>query len=169
MQSRIAKFEKVSWEQFQDVTRRIHPYIYSLDELRQAYEELKLPTRATKGSAGYDFYFPYSAIGIPESDTVLIPTGVRVAMDPGYVLMLYPRSSYGIKYGMNFANTVPIIDSDFYNSKTEGHILIMASAKEGFNLYQGDRYMQGVFLPYGITADDEVTIAREGGLGSTGR
>ena len=69
-------------------------------------------------------------------------------------------------------NTVGIIDSDYYGSDNEGHIFIKITndSNEGktLSLKKGDGFAQGVFLPYGVTSDDEAAALRNGGFGSTG-
>ena len=92
-------------------------------------------------------------------------------MNEVYVLKLYPRSGLGFKYRLQLNNTVGIIDSDYYYSDNEGHIFakITNDSNEGktVELKAGDGFMQGIFLEYGITIDDDATEIRNGGLGST--
>lgn len=163
---RIAKFEKVSKEQ----------YLEAITDLAGVdavigLEDLKLPQRATKGSAGYDFFSPVGFTLHP-GETVKFPTGVRVKMEEGWVLMCYPRSGLGFKYRLQLNNTVGIIDSDYYYAENEGHIWVKLTndSKEGKDviIYPGDAIMQGVFTEYGITVDDEEDGIRIGGFGSTG-
>ncbi len=159
---RIAKFEFVSEVQF----------VYSCDKgnAKEIYQSLKLPQRATIGSAGYDFYAPFDIVLAP-GETVKIPTGIRVKMEPNYVLKLYPRSGLGFKYRLQLNNTVGIIDSDYYDSDNEGHIFAKITNDSNENktvtLQKGEAFMQGIFVEYGITFDDEVTAIRNGGFGST--
>lgn len=157
---RIAQFEKVSLEQF----------LSTCSEGKEAYEKLKLPQRATSGSAGYDFYMPYDLTLAP-GKTALIPTGIRARMQDGWVLCLFPRSGLGFKFRMQLNNTVGIIDADYYHSDNEGHIQakITNDSRENkvLELKQGQGFMQGIFLPFGITEDDEVNTIRNGGFGST--
>lgn len=157
---RIAQFEKVSLEQF----------LSTCPEGKEAYEKLKLPQRATSGSAGYDFYMPYDLTLAP-GKTALIPTGIRARMQDGWVLCLFPRSGLGFKFRMQLNNTVGIIDADYYHSDNEGHIQakITNDSRENnvLELKQGQGFMQGIFLPFGITEDDEVNTIRNGGFGST--
>lgn len=89
-------------------------------------------------------------------------------MNEDWVLMLFPRSSLGFKYQMRIVNTVPVIDSDYYNSDNEGHIMLKITTEKELHVEAGDKIIQGVFLPYGITEDDEVAAIRNGGIGSTG-
>ena len=157
---RIAQFEKVSLEQF----------LSTCPEGKEAYEKLKLPQRATSGSAGYDFYMPYDLTLAP-GQTALIPTGIRARMQDGWVLCLFPRSGLGFKFRMQLNNTVGIIDADYYHSDNEGHIQakITNDSRENkvLELKQGQGFMQGIFLPFGITEDDEVNTISNGGFGST--
>lgn len=100
-------------------------------------------------------------------DSVLIPTGIRAKMDLDYVLMLFPRSSLGFKYGLQLDNSVGIIDSDYYNSDNEGHIMAKVHACKEFSLSAGSRFIQGVFLQYGLANEEDVLTERNGGIGST--
>ena len=162
---RIAKFEKVSFEQFKtgfDNESEI--------KIKEFYELLKLPKRATKGSAGYDFYAPFDIILAP-GETIKVPTGIRAKMEDNYVLKLYPRSGLGFKYRLQLNNTVGIIDSDYYYSDNEGHIFAKITNDSNENktveIKQGTGFMQGIFVEYGITIDDDATETRNGGFGST--
>ena len=129
-----------------------------------------LPKRSTKHSAGYDFFAPAEFILKP-GETVKIPTGIRVEMQPEWVLKCYPRSGLGFKYRLQLNNTVGIIDSDYYYSDNEGQIFakITNDSNEGktVEVEAGDGFMQGIFVQYGITLDDDVTEVRNGGFGST--
>lgn len=162
---RVAKFEKVSFEQFKKG-------FDNKDEstIKEYYDNIRLPKRATKGSAGYDFFIPYD-VTITPGETVKIPTGIRVCMNEDYVLKLYPEAGLGFKYRLQLNNTVGIIDSDYYYSDNEGHIFakITNDSNEGktVELKAGDGFMQGIFLEYGITIDDDATEIRNGGFGST--
>ena len=166
---RIAKFEKVSLEQFMGVIKEDFPE-YTEEDIKDMYESVELPKRATRGSAGYDFYAPF-AFSLPAGSTIKIPTGIRARMDEDWVLKLYPRSGLGFKYRLQLNNTVGIIDSDYYYSDNEGHIMakITNDSKEGKNLEisAGMGFMQGIFLEYGITEDDDAQGIRNGGFGST--
>ena len=89
----------------------------------------------------------------------------------GWVLQLFPRSSLGFTYRLQFNNTVGIIDSDYFESDNEGHIFIkmMNDSTEGktVQIRKGDGFAQGIFLPFGICEDDDVQKQRNGGFGST--
>lgn len=172
---RIAKFEKVSFEQFKkDWIKNLqhYPYLCQDEIIIDIYNKIKMPKRATSGSAGYDFFMPMN-LNLAKRMDVLIPTGVRCKIDDGWVLKEYPRSSQGFKYGVHLANTVGIIDSDYYYSDNEGHIFMKlvndSSLSETIRFNQGDAFCQGIFVEYGITYDDEATGTRNGGFGSTSK
>ena len=159
---KIARFEKVSEKRFQeDLT-----LLGNADMMN--YEELVLPQRATSGSAGYDFYSP-AEILLKPGETCRIPTGIRCRIDEGYVLQLYPRSSFGFKYQMRLLNTVGIIDSDYYDADNEGHIIvgIVNDGNRELAIHKGDRFVQGVFYRYGLAEEAENSRERHGGFGST--
>lgn len=166
---RVAQFFKVSREQFLSSMREDFPQ-YSQEDLSDMYDSIKLPRRATKGSAGYDFFAPF-AFSLPAGSTIKIPTGIRVRMDEDWVLKLYPRSGLGFKYRLQMNNTVGIIDSDYYHSDNEGHIFIKMTnaSNEGktVEVAAGSGFAQGIFLEYGITVDDDADGVRNGGFGST--
>ena len=163
---RIAKFEKVSFEQFQSGFDNL----FSVEELREIYEELPLPKRATKGSAGYDFFAPFD-ITLAPGQTIKIPTGIRAKMEDNWVLKLYPRSGLGFKFRLQLNNTVGIIDSDYYHSSNEGHIFAKITNDTNENrtieIKSGVGFMQGIFVEYAITFDDDTDSIRNGGFGST--
>ena len=133
-------------------------------------EEIPLPRRATAGSAGYDFTATFTVtLGPGESET--IPTGIRVKMDPGWVLLLFPRSSLGYRYELRLSNTVGVIDSDYWYADNEGHIMVRVhnGGSKPVTIVKGDRFCQGIFVPFGTADEEEVTAARHGGFGSTDR
>ena len=160
---RIAQFEKVSPEQFKSGS--------GLDNADAVYEGIKLPARATKGSAGYDIYAPFD-ITLSPGETIKVPTGIRAKIEDGWVLSIYPRSGLGFKHRCQLDNTVGIIDADYYNSSNEGHIMIKISCDahdEGHSatVEAGDGFAQGIFTQFGITVDDSADGVRDGGFGST--
>ena len=163
---RIAQFEKVSFEQFYEALKEN----FQIDKIEEIYKDIKLPQRATSGSAGYDFYMPYF-LEIEPLQTYKIPTGIRVKIEQGWFLSIYPRSSLGFKYRLQLNNTVGIIDSDYYNATNEGHIFIKIynSSNEKITLSKGAGFAQGIFMEYGITYDDDVSSLRTGGIGSTNK
>lgn len=164
----IAKFEKVSFEQFEKDWLKCFP---DTQDVKAVYDSIKLPQRATVGSAGYDFYAPQD-ITFENDKSTLVPTGIRSKIDEGWVLSIYPRSGLGFKHRCQLDNTVGIIDSDYYNSSNEGHIMIKIScdahdAGHSAVVNSGDGFAQGIFTPFGITVDDEADGVRDGGFGST--
>ena len=185
---RVAKFEKVSFEIFKESMFK-QPWFVSYknaltgvlsDEsmneimepfLKQWYDNIKLPNRATKGSAGYDFYAPTN-FTIPDDGTsVIIPTGIRCNMEEGYVLSIYPRSGMGFKYRVSLDNTVGIIDQDYYYADNEGHIMIKlhSGVNEKIDIKEGTAFAQGLLSEFCITIDDDADGIRTGGFGSTSK
>ena len=165
----VGKMEKVSFERFygdwQDTFGAC-----SEESCREIYDAIKLPARATAGSAGYDFYAPVD-VTLHPGETVKIPTGIRVRMQEDWVLMCFPRSGLGFKYRLQLNNTVGIIDSDYYGAANEGHIFARitndSNEEKVCEIAAGTGFMQGIFVPYGITEDDAATEVRTGGFGST--
>ena len=153
---RIARFEKVSEKE------------YAKSAPAELYDGIILPKRATSGSAGYDFFAP-EAFTLNAGETIKIPTGIRVKIEEGWVLSIYPRSSLGFKYRLTLDNTVGIIDSDYYFAENEGHIFIKMTncGDKPLAVEAGKAFAQGVFTEYGITYDDDCSATRTGGLGST--
>ena len=163
--NKIAKFKKVSLDQFIKDCEKNDLHIF---DYKSFYDELELPTRATTGSAGYDFKLPFPMTFAPHS-TYLIPSGIRAKIEEGWVLMCFPRSGLGFKYRMQLDNTCGVIDSDYAYSDNEGHIMfkITNHSDKTVKLNQGDGFVQGIFLQFGTTVDDNVTEKRNGGFGST--
>ena len=166
-----AKFYKVSYEQFEEGFLDYNANA-SKEIIHNIYNELKLPKRATKGSAGYDFYTPID-VYLKPGETLKIPTGIRCEMKERWVLMIYPRSGLGFKYRLQLNNTVGVIDSDYFYSDNEGHIFIKITndSNEGkiVDVKKGQGIAQGIFMQYGIVEDDDVSELRNGGFGSTTR
>lgn len=190
------RFEKVSFEQFFKDYQSLKPnsearYVEEwLENLRfspqwveeNIYNKIKIPARATVGSAGYDFVAPFDFelrapysfddIYIRRNSSIKIPTGIRVLLDDDKYLAIYPRSGLGFKYKVQLFNTVGIVDSDYSKSDNEGHIWVKLfnDSPEGKNLTikQGEAFCQGIIQQYFLTEDDEANGIRNGGLGSTG-
>jgi dUTP pyrophosphatase len=165
---KVAKFHKVSFEQFKSDFEKV--FSYSEEETKKVYEEIILPKRATNKSAGYDFFMPVTVLLKPEV-AIRIPTGICCEMEESWVLQLYPRSGLGFKFRLQLDNTVGIIDADYFESDNEGHIMAKmrndSRKKDVILLEQGMGFMQGIFIEYGITSDDQVDVQRNGGFGST--
>ena len=180
--NRIAKFSKVSYEQF----KKDFMKLFDIDEkdgsvydkeIKMSYDSIMLPKRATSGSAGYDFFSPFGFDLYP-GESIVIPTGIRCEMNSNWVLMEFPRSGLGFKYGLSMANTIPVIDSDYFHSDNEGHILVklvndsciahdLGHNDGAVEFDVGKAFCQGIFLQYGVTIDDDVETVRNGGFGST--
>ena len=166
---RIAKFHKVSAERFMADWKATFPETAE-ETIADIYNKIKLPVRATAGSAGYDFFSPVD-ITLNPGETVKIPTGIRVEMEQDWVLKCYPRSGLGFKYRLQLNNTVGIIDSDYFYSDNEGHIFSKitndSNESKSVSIQAGTGFMQGIFVEYGITVDDDAQGIRNGGFGST--
>lgn len=167
---RIAEFEKVSFNEFQTAWK--NNFLTSDEEIKTLYESIKLPCRATTGSAGYDFFTPIE-ISLNPKENILLPTGIRVKIEEGWFLGIMPKSGLGFKFRLQMDNTIGVIDGDYYYSDNEGHIFVKltndSNQNKVINLKAGASVCQGIFLPYGITVSDCVTQIRNGGLGSTSK
>ncbi len=166
----IGEFHKVSFNQFLQDAKKTGFIDDQTDPeiVKVIWEGIKLPARATGGSAGYDFCLPFS-FSIEPCMNVTIPTGIRVDMQPGWFLEIVPRSGLGFKYGMRLLNSLGIIDADYYYADNEGHIMAKITVENNMCLQAGDRFVQGIFLQHGVTrSDDTLGINRSGGFGSTG-
>ena len=199
MNNNINQFEKVSFDQFLKDCKRLLNGI-SENEIKNIYNNIKLPKRSTEHSAGYDFYSPINLTMYDRGSSFVIPTGIRAKMNDNEFLAIYPRSGLGFKHGVMLANTTGIIDADYYDSDNEGHIMIklvynkpsdtdinvkvnhsgdgsvlfevtnsICVDMKNIEIHEGDKFVQGIFIPYGKTCDDTVTSKRNGGFGSTGK
>ena len=140
----MRKFEKISFDQFKK----------DIEDNIDLYEKYKLPSRATKLSAGYDFYSLYD-FTLKPNEIIKIPTG----------------SSQGFKYNVRLCNQVGILDGDYYNNESnEGHIWIKIQnqGNKDYFVKSGEAICQGIFTKY-LTVDNEEEIKneRKGGFGST--
>ena len=169
---RIAEFYKVSFEQYKKDYLNLFPNNnLSEDEIKEMYEKIKLPLRATSGSAGYDFYLPFE-ISLKAGEQITIPTGIRFKCEQDYALFIFSKSGLGTKNRLQLNTTVSIIDSDYFYSDNEGHMIyrIIHDSKnpeDVLNLAQGKGFLQGVFIKFGITESDTASGVRNGGFGST--
>lgn len=166
---RIARFHKVSEKRFAEDWLDTFAETEA-EKVKEIYESILLPKRATAGSAGYDFFAPVEFVVHP-GETIKIPTGIRVEMAQEWVLKCYPRSGLGFKYRLQLNNTVGIIDSDYFYSDNEGHIFAKltndSNEDKTLTIPAGTGFMQGIFVEYGITIDDDAQGIRNGGFGST--
>ena len=159
--SGVARFMRVSSGRFREDWEACFPG-------QPLPETPELPRRATAGSAGYDFFAPLS-FRLEPGQRIRIPTGIRARIDAGWVLMLFPRSGLGFKYRLQLNNTVGVVDADYSGARNEGHIFIKLS-NDGdvpLSVGAGEAFAQGVFLPFGLTEDDDAGGERTGGFGST--
>ena len=169
MENRAAVFEKVSIKQF------AHDFIECIGgnaaAARLLYDNVKIPKRATAGSAGYDIISPVS-FRLQPGEGVKIPTGLRIKMEPGWMLLILPKSGLGSRFRLQLDNTMGLIDGDYYNAANEGHIMVPVTndSKSGkvLEVPAGKAFVQAVLVPYGITFDDCAEGERTGGFGSTG-
>jgi len=164
--NKIRGFEKVSEQQWMNTIEND----VSNEEWLQQYIDLNLPKRGTSKSAGYDVFAPYTFTLQPD-DVIKIPTGIKSYMQNDEVLKAFPRSSLGFKYFLRFANSIPVIDSDYFNNENnEGHIFIKLrnEGSKPLTINKGDGMCQVIFEKYlladGDSFDGEV---RKGGIGST--
>lgn len=153
-------FEKISFEQFKK----------DVSDDGQLYDEIKLPQRSTKFSAGYDFYSLFDFVLKP-NETKKIPLCVKIRMETDEMLMIVVRSSMGFKHNVRMCNQIGIFESDYYNNPSnEGHawLRLQNEGTEDFIVKKGDAICQGIFTKF-LTADNEEEIINEriGGLGST--
>lgn len=166
---KVATFEKVSFNQFYNDFNDCFTN-YTKDQIVDIYNNIKLPTRATKGSAGYDFFIPID-ITLKPNETIKIPTGIRCKINDGWFLAIFPRSGLGFKFRLQLNNTVGIIDSDYYNALNEGHIMCKITNDTNENktveIKMSQGFVQGIFIPFGITTDDTSDKIRTSGFGST--
>lgn len=169
---KVARFEKVSKELFINELKKFSKGAAFFDEEKavKLYDDIVLPKRATLGSAGYDIFTPLD-IALKPGESVLVPTGIRVKIDEGWCLLILPRSGLGSRFRFQLNNTVGVIDSDYYYSDNEGQILVpmINDSREGKDLLLkvGSAFVQGIFMSFGITRDDETLSKRNGGFGST--
>ena len=135
-----------------------------MNETKFYAEEWLKPKRKTKGSAGYDFIAPHDII-VPGGWKTEFDTGVSVEVEEGYVLLLFIRSSLGSK-GITLTNNVAVIDSD---DRQNIRGFLENKNADPYTIHEGERYMQGIIVPYFLAEDDDATEERLGGVGSTGK
>lgn len=204
----VAKFEKVSYEEFEKTMKELYPrHNFENDVLKIMHHEIKLPKRSTKHSAGYDFFSPFD-FNLEPGCKIFIPTGIRaVFSDMSWLLWMTPKSGLGSKFSVKLSNTNGIIDADYSGSDNEGHIIIVleipknmmkepGSARyvssadldeyffsqhdtakfhtdlsvfdKSMTIKAGDKFVQGIFVPYGLAEEETPEDDRNGGFGSTG-
>ena len=133
---------------------------------------IRKPKRATRCSAGYDFFAPYD-LHLKPGESVTVPTGIRAYMKDDEVLEIYPRSGLGFKYGVRLSNTVGIVDGDYFYSDNEGHIFIkiVNGGDKPVSIKQDEAFAQGIFKQFLLVDGDnfEDGETRNGGFGSTNK
>ncbi|WP_252241513.1 hypothetical protein [Clostridium sp. ZBS18] len=157
---KLRGFEFISMEQ------GLKDFEISMDKV-----SLKLPKRGTCKSAGYDIFAPYD-ITLQPNEEINVPTGLKAYMQDGEALFAFPRSGLGFKYYCRLANTIGVIDQDYYNnSKNEGHMFVKIrnEGDKPMTIKQGDGMCQMIFMPFLLVDGDnfETGDIREGGFGST--
>lgn len=175
------RFEKISKEQYyKDLGMKeyevVDNYNYGNDYHIQRYEDIILPRRATKHSAGYDIFSTQDFILHP-GHTIKIPTGLRVILDPDKFLLIVPRSGMGFKTSVRLSNTVGIIDADYSDSDNEGHFWVKLTypilngipTQKPLEIHKGDAICQGIICPFYKVEEDDVETHRNGGFGSTSK
>lgn len=157
-------FEKISFNQF----KKDFAFLNNIDD---AYNNIKIPKRATAYSAGYDIYTPIS-FSLEPGATFKVPTGLKSFFKNDEVLLIIIRSSIGFKYNIRMCNQIGVIDSDYYNNNdNEGHIFVKLQneGNKTITFNSGDRIVQGIFIKYLVSDDDNVKDKRLSGFGSTGK
>lgn len=167
----VGNFKKVSFAQFEKTLQDLGKNL-TKEQAFSVWEKIKLPARSTSGSSGYDFYCPLDTLIPGDGSSVIIPTGICVEMlVPGWDLSIYPRSGLGFKHRLALDNSCGVIDGDYAYADNEGHIMVKlhkAEDRSPLVIRQNDRFVQGIFRPFGLAVGDSVTAARKGGMGSTG-
>ena len=175
------KFEKISIEQWEKDLKKYTSYEKD-EDVKSTYENIKIPTRGSEYSAGYDFYIPYD-FTLSSSKRDVILTGIRWNCENenalpnfesiNYVLLLFARSSVAKECGFSLINKVGVIDYDYYMAVNEGHIMIIVdrkTAKTDYAFKTGDRIVQGVITQFHTVENDIVlNTKRTGGFGSSGK
>lgn len=143
-------------------------------EVVKGYEDkdINLPERSTAHSAGYDIEAAEDLVipkFVPGAKPTLVPTGLKVACEDDECVLLLNRSS-GPKKGFILANSVGLIDHDYYgNPDNDGHLFFayFNCSGEDIKVSKGDKIGQAVFTKFLVTDNDNATGSREGGFGST--
>ena len=144
-------------------------------EVAKGFEDknINLPIRKTKYSAGYDIEAAEDVV-IPSfkkgTNPTLVKTGLKAYMQDDEMLLLYNRSSNPKKKGLILANSVGVVDKDYYgNIDNDGHIMFAFYniKDEDVEIKKGDAIGQAIFQKYLVTDDDNAEGEREGGFGST--
>lgn len=133
--------------------------------------KFNLPKRSTKNSGGYDF-FAMEDFVLEPNKIAYVPTGVKVKMLDDEILVIANRSSNPKKKGIVLASGINIIDADYYgNADNDGEISLILQniTSEPIKISKGDKTVQGVFIKYLKTDNDDSNVERTSGIGSTGK
>ena len=146
----MIKFEKVSFEEYYEFYKKMQradsdagiQWDMDADLIYAEWEAIKLPKRGTDGSAGYDFYAPYRMqFDRYSSKYQVFPTGIKFITDRNDIFLLcLPRSGQGFKYQLRLANTAGVIDSDYWYSDNQGHIMVKAVTSEDCIIEAGQAF-----------------------------
>ena len=157
---------------FNKISKTQYLLDFGVDNPCCTYDEIKLPQRATKYSAGYDIY-AVTDFTLNPGESIKIPTGINIHIDPDKFLMIVPRSGLGFRYGVRLANSTGIIDADYSESDNEGHMWVkldyplLSQPQKPMVIKKGDAICQGIILSYFKVDGDDVDTSRNGGFGST--
>lgn len=138
---------------------------------KNAPKDTKMPKRGTEKAAGYDFFAPCDILVPANGVSKLVPFNVKAIMPDDMFLLLKIRSGLSVKHNV-MIECSGVIDADYANNDTnDGNIgaKFRNDSDVDYVIAKGERCMQGIFLKYGVTDDDNANGKREGGYGSTGR
>lgn len=151
---RVGIWEKVSEQQFEE-------------DGGKDYNNIKLPQRATSGSAGYDLFAP-DEITFAPFEQKAVASGLRCQMKRNFVLFVLAKSGLGVKYNLRLANTVGVVDSDYYGAQNEGHLMVhLINGEKPLTIKKGQAYAQAIFLKFYKAKEQKPKGVRLGGFGST--
>ena len=142
-------------------------------EIAKGFEDrgVVLPQRKTAKSAGYDIVaLTNEDVYVHPGMSVNLETGVKACMEDDEVMLLFIRSSLGIKQGLTLSNSCGVIDADYYNNPdNDGHFIlnIINTGNSVQRIPARSRVAQAVFVKYLTVDDDNATGERIGGIGST--
>jgi len=140
-------------------------------QIQRLDPDIPLPAYATEGSAGMDLCAAVpEPLEIHPGDIVLVPTGIAIALPPGYEAQVRSRSGLALRYGVFALNAPGTIDSDY---RGEIKVILAHIGKDVFVVEWGARIAQLVIAQYAKVHWEEVaqlppTLRGEGGFGSTG-
>lgn len=166
------RFERVNFESFR---KDMLKYGWAEEIIHTAYDNIKMPERKTKYSAGYDISSPLS-FSMKPGERLTIPTGIKAVFSEdeakSFHLQLFIRSSVGINRHVVMANQTGVIDADYAgNIDNDGDMLIAIwnTSDHDVRFEAGERIIQAIFMIHGLTVDDNAKGERTGGVGSSGK